>query len=142
MAELAATVVGIVSFSLQICKGLTWYLDGVKNSKNRAEQISSEMDRLANLLELLETVIRVFDHHELLEATRVGIVACAEAVEVVRSKIQASSQCVGKPGAQKSFKERTKRLVYPFKEADLKHWKEVVTNTQQTLQTAFNALMM
>jgi len=51
--SVTGSAVGIVSLGLQICKGLEWYVSSVKEAKDKAEQIATETEELASLLERL-----------------------------------------------------------------------------------------
>jgi RAB protein geranylgeranyltransferase component A len=55
--SVVGTAVGIVSASIQICKGTIWYIDTVKDAKEKAQHIRNEVDQLAKILESLETTV-------------------------------------------------------------------------------------
>ncbi|KAF2849139.1 hypothetical protein T440DRAFT_427315 [Plenodomus tracheiphilus IPT5] len=140
MAEIAGTIVGIVSLSIQTCQGLIWYIDGVKSAKSKAEQIFSETERLANLLELLDSTIGKLDATECVATDRTGITACADALRSIRKTAGQN----GTSGSQSrvNFKTLGKRLAAPFKEADMKYKKEVINSIHMSLQTALHALQI
>ncbi|KAI8932666.1 hypothetical protein NX059_010161 [Plenodomus lindquistii] len=141
MAEIAGTAVGIVSLSIEICRGLVSYIDGVKNAKSKAEKLHSETERLANLLELLDNTIEKLDPNDCIDASGTGIVACADALESIRKTVGDDSTALGsKP--RSSFKVLAKRLAAPFKEADVKYKKDVLNSIQLSLQTALHALQI
>ncbi|KAI4929085.1 hypothetical protein J4E85_005709 [Alternaria conjuncta] len=139
--SITGSAVGVVSLAIQVCKGLEWYLSGVKEAKNKAEQIAAETEELANLLEQLESVIGKVDPSQSVSATRTGIVSCAEAIATIRKKLKPDDQAAD-GGIKSSLKRLTKRLVFPFIEADIKYWKDVLNTIQQSLQTALLALVI
>ena len=123
--SITGSAVGVVSLAIQVCKGLEWYLSGVKEAKNKAEQIAAETEELANLLERLESVIGKVDPSQSVSATRTGIVSCANAIATIRKKLKPDDQAAN-GGIKSSLKRLTKRLAFPFKEADIKYWKDVL----------------
>ena len=141
MADIAGTAVGIVSLSIQLCQGIIWYVDGVKDAKDKAQQVITEMNRLIDLLELLESVVGNLETGPSVVATQSGIVACSTAIDQIRSKVGGPNSGGG-PGLRAGMKKLTKRISFPFKEPEIKYWKTVVSDIQQTLQTALQALQM
>ncbi|KAI4678989.1 uncharacterized protein J4E88_006279 [Alternaria novae-zelandiae] len=139
--SITGSAVGVVSLAIQVCKGLEWYLSGVKEAKNKGEQIAAETEELANLLEQLESVIGKVDPSQPVSATRTGIVSCANAIATIRKKLKPDDQAAS-GGIKSSLKRLTKRLAFPFKEADIKYWKDVLNTIQQSLQTALLALVI
>ncbi|KAI4663361.1 uncharacterized protein J4E78_003773 [Alternaria triticimaculans] len=139
--SITGSAVGVVSLAIQVCKGLEWYLSGVKEAKNKAEQITAETEQLANLLELLESTISKVDQSNSVSATRTGIVSCAHAIATIRKKLKPDDEAVN-GGMKSSLKRLTKRLAFPFKEAEIRYWKDVLNTVQQSLQTALSALLI
>jgi len=139
--SITGSAVGVVSLAIQVCKGLEWYFSGVKEAKNKAEQIAAEMEELANLLERLESVIGKVDSSQSVSATRTGIVSCANAIATIRKKLKPDDQA-GDGGIKSNLKRLTKRLAFPFKETDINYWKDVLNTIQQSLQTALLALVI
>lgn len=139
--SIIGSAVGVVSLAIQVCKGLEWYLSGVKEAKNKAEQIAAETEELANLLERLESVIEKVGPSQSVSATRTGIVSCANAIATIRKKLKLDDHS-SDGGIKLSLKRLTKRLAFPFKEAEIKYWKDVLNTIQQSLQTALLALVI
>ncbi|KAI4606328.1 hypothetical protein J4E83_010136 [Alternaria metachromatica] len=139
--SITGSAVGVISLAIQVCKGLEWYLSGVKEAKNKAEQITAETEQLANLLELLESTISKVDQSNSVSATRTGIVSCAHAIATIRKKLKPDDGAVN-GGMKSSLKRLTKRLAFPFKEAEIRYWKDVLNTVQQSLQTALSALLI
>jgi len=139
--SITGSAVGVVSLAIQVCKGLEWYLSGVKEAKDKAEQIAAETEELANLLERLESVIGKGDPSQSVSATRTGIVSCANAIATIRKKLKSDDQAANS-GIKSNLKRLTKRLAFPFKEADITYWRDVLNTIQQSLQTALLALVI
>ncbi|CAG5188619.1 uncharacterized protein ALTATR162_LOCUS11996 [Alternaria atra] len=139
--SITGSAVGVVSLAIQLCKGLEWYVSGVKDAKDKAEQIAAETEELANLLELLETIIGRVNQSQSVSATHTGIASCADAIVTIRKKLKPDDQ-TSSGGIKSSLKRLGKRMTFPFKEADIKYWKDALNTIQQSLQTALLALVI
>jgi hypothetical protein len=139
--SITGSAVGVVSLAIQLCKGLEWYVSGVKDARDKAKQIAAEMEELANLLELLESIVTKVDPSHTVTATRTGIKSCADAITTIRKKLKPGDQA-SNGGIKSSLKRLGKRLAFPFKEADITYWKDVLNSVQQSLQTALIALLV
>jgi Asp-tRNA(Asn)/Glu-tRNA(Gln) amidotransferase C subunit len=139
--SVAGSAVGVVSLGIQICMVLERYVSGVKEAKDKTEQIVAETEELANLLELLESIISKVDQSQAVSATRSGITSCAKAISTIKKKLRPDDQA-SSDRIRSSLKGLVKRLAFPFKEAEIKYWKDVLNTIQQSLQTALLALVM
>jgi hypothetical protein len=139
--SITGSAVGVVSLAIQLCKGLEWYVSGVKDAKDKAEQIAAETEELANLLELLESIIGQVNQSQSVSATHTGIASCADAIAIIRKKLKPDDQ-TSSGGIKSSLKRLGKRMAFPFKEADIKYWKDALNTIQQSLQTALLALVI
>jgi len=140
MAEVAGTVVGVISLSLQLYDKLSKYANGVKDADTKAAQILAEMDNLADLLEELEAITSRVTTNRPATLTKQGICECARAIAMVRSKVGDDGSPGSRPWAK--LRKTVRRLAYPFKEADIVYWKDVLSYVQQHLNTALLALLM
>ncbi|RYO41136.1 hypothetical protein AA0111_g1172 [Alternaria arborescens] len=136
MAEVAGTIFGVISLSIQLFEKLNTYTNSVKDARTKAEQITSELDTLVNLLENLETIISRLDPTTSTALTRNSIQECARAIEVIRSRFGDVPPVKGSVRFWTRSENVIKRLTYPFKENDIKYWKDVLASIQQSLQTA------
>ncbi|CAN9388921.1 unnamed protein product [Alternaria alternata] len=139
--SITGSAVGVVSLAIQLCKGLEWYVSGVKDAKDKAEKIAADTEELTNLLELLETVVAKVDPSQSVSTTLTGIASCAEATATIRKKLELDDDAVN-GGIKSSLKRLGKRMAFPFKEAEIEYWKGVLNTIQQSLQTALLALVL
>jgi hypothetical protein len=139
----AGTAVGIISLSIQICKGTIWYIDTAKDAKEKAQHIRDEVDRLAKILESLETTVTQagLSSTSTLTVTYSGISACASALEQIKKRLGTHSSS-GHSCTRTRIQIIKERLSYPFKEGELVYWKNALDHVQQHLQTALLALLM
>ena len=59
----------------------------------------------------------------------------------IRKKLKPDDQAAN-GGIKSNLKRLTKRLAFPFKEVEIKYWKDVLNTIQQSLQTALLALLI
>lgn len=141
MAEIAGSAVGIISLSIQICERLLWYTDNVKNGRAKIENLRAGLDQLTNVLELLETSLGRHGVSPYTKVAQSSIVSCETALESIKKLISTFSPSCD-PGLRNSMERFAKRLVFPFKEAEVDHWKSTVNDMLQTLQVTLHALEM
>jgi len=141
MAEVAGTIVGVISLSIQLFEQFSKYTNSVKDARKRAEQITCELDTLVNHLENLETIISKLVTTTAITLTRTSIHECARAIETIRARLGDAIPETSSGRFWSRSRSATKRLAYPFKEGEIKYWKEVLTSIQQSLQIALLASM-
>ncbi|CAN9085026.1 unnamed protein product [Alternaria alternata] len=139
MAEVAGTIFGVISLSIQLFDKLNTYTNSIKDARTKAEQITGELDTLVNLLENLETIISRLDPTTSTALTRNSIQECAKAIDVIRSRLGDVLPAKGSIRFWTRSRNVIKRLAFPFKESDIKYWKDVLASIQQSLQTALLA---
>jgi len=135
------SVVGIVSLGLQLCKGLISYIDCVKTAKEKAEHITAEVDRLTDVLELLEAVVGKMDAGPIVNVTRTGIISCTVAIEKIKERLAKINYSKGS-GIRAGLRDVKEKLRFPLKQADILYWKTVLLEVQQCLQTAIQVLYL
>ncbi|KAH5281913.1 hypothetical protein HBI71_003440 [Parastagonospora nodorum] len=140
MAEVAGTIFGFISLSIQIFDKVSKYTSAVKDAKTKAEQILAEMEYVADLLEELEPITNRACADKSATSAKRGVYQCAQAIEMVKLKLGGDKPVCAKPWTK--FKNTFRRLMFPFKEADIKYWKDVLSYIQQHLQTALFALLL
>lgn len=141
MAEAVGTALGAVSLGIEICKGLVWYIDSAKNTKERRDEIQGRMDRLADCLEALESLVEERGPSRSKTITQREITACATAIENIRNKLSPASLVSGSKPKDR-LKGLTRRSLYPFKESGIEQAKTAVEGIQHNLHTALAALKM
>jgi hypothetical protein len=140
MAEVAGTIIGVISLSIQLFDKFSKYTNSVKDARKKAEQITHELDTLVNLLESLETIVSRLDPTTPTALTKTSIHECARAIEVIRARLGDATLTTSSGGFWIRSRNVVKRLAYPFEESDIKYWKEVLTSIQQSLQIALLGL--
>lgn len=97
MVEVAGTVVGVISLSIQIFDKLSKYTSAVKDAKIRAEQILGELEYLADLLEELYAITNRACADNSGTSAKRAICQCAHAIEMVKMKLGGDKPVCSKP---------------------------------------------
>ncbi|KAI4616208.1 uncharacterized protein J4E87_008943 [Alternaria ethzedia] len=121
---------------------LSEYTNGVKDAKKKAEQITRELDTLVDLLEHLETATSRMDPTTPIALVKTIIQQCALSIESIRSKVGDDTPSTNSSRFSTQSRKVIKRLAYPFKESDIKYWRDALSSIRQNLQIALQALEM
>lgn len=138
---MADAAVGAVSLALQVSKGLIWYIDGVKDAKNKTAKIIEETQKLGTLLEQIDLIVKGMRRSGAQGAAAAWVIACGEALEAIEEKLGADKDAKGSRYRQR-LQEFGRRLLYPFKQDNIKFLKDMLTSTERHLQTALAMLTM
>jgi len=153
MAEVAGIVVGSLSLTMQIYDKLEQYSNGVKEAREKAEEIAIEIDCLADILESVESTISTMHHSDPVWVARTGIRSCADAISTIRSKLVPDDQeelvlenqnmlVTGDQASNTATKSSMKRkrrtqwISFPLTEAKIKNLKDVMNALRAHLQDA------
>lgn len=139
--SVVGSAVGVVSLGIEVCKGLVWYIDNAKNAKDRISQLSDQTDRLTCLLELLESVLEKTHAGRSRTETKAGVLACSEALDNIRTKLRSATPAGGSKFGQQ-LRSLKQQLLFPIKQSDLQHCKNVVESVQGNLNTALIVLQL
>lgn len=140
MAEIAGTVVGVFSLSIQLFEKLSNYTNSVKDARYKAEQITHELDNLLSLLENLESVLGRIQDASSAVWMQVGIQECSHAIKTIRAKLGDDTQTASSSRLWNRLRKVVKRLAYPFKETDINYWQDVLKSVRHNLQIALLTL--
>jgi hypothetical protein len=142
MAEVTGTIVGVISLSLQLYDKISEYTNSVKDAKTKAEQITRELDTLVDLLEYLETATSRMDPTTPIALVKAIIQQCALSIESIRTRVGNSAPATSSSRFSAQSRKVINRLAYPFKESDIKYWRDALSSIRQNLQIALQALEM
>jgi hypothetical protein len=141
--SVAGSAIGVVSLGITACKGLIWYIDNAKEAKEKTSCISARVDSLADLLELLQSVVGGLDPSSCSSSTVSAITACDTAINNIRKKLGSSS--IGRAHGS-TIRARLHdikfRLSYPFKQGEIVYLKDLLEGVQQELHTALLILQL
>lgn len=146
MAEigLAASLVGIVSFGLQVCKGLTSYYNAYSQAEDDVQSLCEEIERLTQTLRSFE---------ESIENSRVDVDAktnvdvliksCDDRITELDTELKKLSN-VRKVGrrSMRRVMSRTVRASYPFRVETMRKLRENVARSNEILQQAANSILI
>lgn len=141
MAEVAGTVVGVISLGIQVIQGLVDYYTAYKGQEAQSAQTLKRLGHLLNVLKILreQTTNRKFrpDEQSLLNTIERSVCDC----EVLINELQQETEKFTKtPSADIKAVARTagRRLAYPFRQSTLQKLDEdvdeICANLNLTLQ--------
>ncbi|CAG8961467.1 hypothetical protein HYFRA_00013919 [Hymenoscyphus fraxineus] len=138
------SAVGVISFSLQVCKGLIQYYESYKDKRKDIERMVSALKSLTGTLETLKDPIRTTSFSKKqIENISSKIEDCEESImefSEVLGKIK-ESDVPGTAGTRnigfsEKFKEVKGRLVYPFRESTILKLQESIGHVNSNLALA------
>lgn len=145
MAEAAGLAAGLVSLGIQVCAGITTYLDAVKA---RAEDLASVKRQVHNFESVLRNVkdalVKVDSSHGTTTSVITGCLASCEAeLKSLKDFVQ---ELTGDDHSQTNFKdkvrEQTRKLAYAFNRTKLHALETKVSLVNGTFQTALQSLSL
>ena len=145
MAELAAAsgAAGFISLGFQACSGLIQYCDAWKGFDKDKSKTKRRIERLANALGHLESVLASPGFTELHSAALVKdtIMDCADEITELESMCKKYTEL---PAAGNRFSRATstqlQRGLYPFRKKDLDALNVALNYLQNNLNTALQVL--
>ncbi|RSL89352.1 hypothetical protein BHE90_001645 [Fusarium euwallaceae] len=148
MAEaigLAASVAGLVSLGLSVCKGLATYYDNYQSAENEVKLLCEEVNDLALILQSFEDALKDSDMRLKLEssASTRPINICMERMTELDKELQklVSSGKDDKRSARK-FMSKTMKALYPFKEETLQKLRSNISRTNEMLQLVASTVLI
>ena len=145
MAEFVSAVVGIVSFGIQVTKGLVDYYSSWKDQDSDIAHICTSLENLSRILDILSDTL----HKDLSPNTRIQntVVENANHVKVAMVGLQEELNSIQaedspKPGVRSFMRKHIRRSTYPFKEKTLHKIQESVAEARSNLNTILQLLQM
>jgi ankyrin repeat domain-containing protein 50 len=143
MAEalgVAGSVVGIVSFGIQLCQGLVQYYGSWKDRDDNIKATTSSLENLSTILVLIQTSVqgRSFPK-DIVETVEKSIESCESGIKQLNNKL-AKVKSTDKADLKSKLKDHGGRLLYPFKESTLAKLREVVADIRANLSLSLAAL--
>ncbi|KAI8716908.1 NACHT domain-containing protein [Fusarium sp. LHS14.1] len=148
MAEaigLAASVTGLVSLGLSVCKGLAAYYDTYQSAENDVKRLCEEVNNLSLILQSFEDALKDSEMRLKLEASASTrpINVCMERIRELDKELQKlmSSGMDEKRSARK-FMSKTMKALYPFKEETLQKLRSNISRTNEMLQQVASTVLI
>jgi hypothetical protein len=138
--EVAGTAVGIASLGIQVCQGLLFYYDSWKSYGSDISSTYNAIIDLSRTLILLKTTLQ-----QQVEKERVGRVGtcvnnCEDALLDLDKKRHSLQEYSQPEGLRQKMRSGLQRSWYPFRKEVLGSLKASVTDVQERLKLALQAL--
>ncbi|RYP43504.1 hypothetical protein DL768_009892 [Monosporascus sp. mg162] len=136
-------VAGLASLGIQVCGGITDYLDAVKC---RADDIASarrQAQSFKNVLQIIQTTVAQVDSNHQVAST--AVVECIKSCEAELNTLESFvSELIGDATSLANFKgkikEQTKKLSYAFNRSKLDQLEARLARANGIFQTALQSL--
>jgi len=147
MAELgvAASVVGITSFGIQITQGILQYYGSWRDQDSDVANMCASLDSLSRTLAVLSETFQRRDPPSMSIQKRV--VESVDRVNIVMKKLEDELKKVQstespKPGVRAVMRRHVRRGLYPFKEETLQKIQNAVSEARDDLNLTLQVLHM
>lgn len=147
MAELgvAASVVGIISFGIQIAQGLLQYYGSWRDQDSDVADMCASLDSLSRTLMVLSETFQRHDPPSMSMQKRV--VESVDCVNIAMKKLDDELKKVQntespKPGGRAAMRRHVRRALYPFKEETLRKIQNAVSEARSDLNLTLQVLHM
>ncbi|CAI0649059.1 unnamed protein product [Colletotrichum noveboracense] len=139
MAELLGTVVGVVSLGLQVCSGITIYLDGIKGHKDEiasasrlCQSLQGAVDQIQAMRNNIATASR--DHDTAIEQAMMSANAELAVLRTFVDEVRVNED--PSKSISEWIKDRTNRVTYPFRRGYLDRLESQLSEANNALQSA------
>jgi hypothetical protein len=147
MAELgvAASVVGIMSFGIQIAQGLLQYYESWRDQDSDVADMCASLDSLSRTLAVLSETFQRHDPPSMTIQKRV--VESVDCINIAMKKLENELEKVQNiespiPGVRATIRRHVRRTLYPFKEETLRKIRNAVSEARSDLNLTLQVLHM
>jgi hypothetical protein len=142
--SVAGLAAGLVSLGLQVCGGITKYMDALDCREQDIASVRQQNLSLQKTLHVVETSLAQLqpDHQTAAAAVSSCIDGCRnelEALVTLMADLAGSSQPTA-VGRRDKLRNQGKKLLYPFSRPKLEQLETTLRNANATLQLALQAL--
>jgi hypothetical protein len=147
MAELgvAASVIGIASFGIQIAQGILQYYGSWRHQDSDVADMCASLDSLSRTLAVLS---ETFQQHDLPSMSiQKSVVESVNGVNIAMKKLKdelkevRNTECP-RPGVRAVLRRHVRRMLYPFKEDTLRKIQNAVSEARSHLNLTLQVLHM
>ena len=141
--SIAASVAGLVSFGLEVCRGLTDYYEAWKGYEADVTALQNAIDNLVHILVHFEDRLRSPIHlkPDAVKTVLSHVAACREGLNTLQAKLDKVRARSGS-GRMDKLDRFARRATYPFKASTLAKLQEIVGELRQNLMAALGVLQL
>lgn len=147
MAEVfgtVGTVAGLVSLGLQLCAGLTSYIDAVRGRKEDLAAVAKQVQDFQRSIEIIRNAMPNLTTKYQAASTGVppAITSCEQELRALHDMLGKLEDSPAQSGstAKMSITDQKKRLTFPFHRPNLERLQERLQRANDSLQTAMQVL--
>ena len=141
--SISASVLGIVSFGIQVCQGLTQYYSSFKGFHESVDSMMATLAEQEKNLALLQNILQRHKYPpDVAARIEQAITALQKPYKELDGKLQKLRQPEGEVGAWETIKLKMRRTAHPFRESTLKDIRTVISESMANLTTALHLSQM
>jgi hypothetical protein len=140
--EVAGSAVGIASLGIQVCQGLLSYYDAWKSYDSDISSTYDAITDLSKTLTILKTTLREEVNRERVGRVDTCIKSCEDALLKLDEKRRSLQEYSQPQGLRQKMRSGLQRSWYPFRREILAALKGSVTDVQERLKLALQALQL
>jgi hypothetical protein len=141
--SVAGLAAGLVSLGIQVCSGITKYIDALECRDRDLASVRQQKGSLLKLLHVIETSLVQLerDHHAATSAVSDCLDSCKKDLKALDEWVAALTDG-GQPttGKRSKIRDQRRKLLYPFSRPKLAELDERLRNGNATLQVALQVL--
>ena len=138
------SAVGVISLGLQVCGGLLSYYKAFKSYNDYGARIYGKLEGLQNTLQYLEDTLKNLSpsHHSATRNARKHIIACEHGFQALKNSWEECERVATSAPSKDWMQNLSRRAAFPFKKSKMQDTEVALTDLQQNLDTALQALQM
>jgi hypothetical protein len=140
--EVAGSAVGIASLGIQVCQGLLSYYDAWKSHHSDISTTYDAITDLSKTLTILKTTLREEVDRERVGRVNTCVKGCENALLKLDEKRHGLQKYSRPEGLRQKMRSELQRSWYPFRKETLTALKGSVTDVQERLKLALQALQL
>lgn len=121
--SVTASVVGITSFGITLCRTVLNFYFSVKDSRRDVRDLCESIERLQRTLNEVERIIRRSNHHRVAATVFDNIQSCKVGLDRLAHKMEKSRKAM----ADSTVLRLPAQLQYPFRESTITRLREIVS---------------
>ena len=121
--SVTASVVGITSFGISLCKNVLNFYLSVKDSRRDVRDLCELVERLQRTLNDVERIVQRSSHHHVAPTVSENLEACRVGLDRLAHKMEKSRKAM----ADSTVRRLPAQLQYPFRESTIAKLREIVS---------------
>lgn len=145
MAEAVGLAAGLVSLGIQVCAGISTYIDAIKARAEDTASVKRQVQHFELVLQnAKEALVNLNSTHGILTTVAAGcLTSCEVELKSLKDFVEELiDDGPSQPNFRDKVREQTRKLTYPFNRTKLSHLETKVSLVNGTFQAALQSLSL